>query len=191
MEWMENMERRWTPARFFLSIALLFVLLLIYIIFAGSVHSISEIAPTVLNVRFRQVGRDVQDFHKLKGFFPTNLSEIQSAFERYATDYWDVYSHDGEQPFGYEIVGEASSEVCLLYTARVETPIGIVESASGEVAFRTTEAYSRLRESYLARESRGLSVWREAPLGEKLFFYFLLPHRAFENRFMVSRDNRR
>lgn len=181
------MEQRWTPARFLLSIALLFGLLVAYIIFAGSVHSVSEIAPTVLNERLHQVGTDVRDFHKWKGFFPTNLSELQSAFELHASNYWDVYSHDGAQPFGYEIVADASSEVCLLYTARVEAPIGIVESGSGEVAFRTTEAYSRLRGSYLARESRGLSVWSEAPLGEKLFFYFLLPHRAFENRFLVSR----
>ncbi|MCA9430646.1 MAG: hypothetical protein KC940_09085 [Candidatus Omnitrophica bacterium] len=172
--------------RLFLSIAVIVTILSGYVIFAGSTDSSAEFAPGVLNGRLRQLGVDLTDYYRNYREFPVSLDEIQNSFGRYPGDYWDIYSKDREQPIGYKVVREGSAETCLLYTARLKKPIGVVEVVSGTAEFRTTKEYESLRGNELSYESRGLRVWSEASAGEKMLYYILFPYRFLEYRFMQN-----
>ncbi len=182
------MEQRSTPTKLFIGVAVPLVLFSLYMIFAGGSDSRSEIAPTTLNWRLRQLGTDLMGYHSLFKEFPQDLLTIGKEFERLDIDYWDIYSKGSDQPFGYKIATDGTSEACFIYTARLDQPAAIVEVISGSAEFRVTKEFESLRLNELSYESRGIAIWSEASAGEKFGYYLFLPHRLFEWHFTVNRN---
>ncbi len=156
---------------------------MVYTFLAGTTHSRTENSPGNLNWKLHQLGIDLVDYYTHYKIFPQDLEEIRTNFERTDYDYWDVYSKNSNEPFGYEIIVDGTSETCNLYTTRLEEAIGIVEVVSGTAEFKTTDAYKDLWRDYLANETKGIAVWSGASMGEKCFHYLFLPHRLLEHWF--------
>lgn len=143
--------------------------LLIILCVAGMVDSKSSVLPFALGERLWEISDAIAVYYKVYGHFPVRLEDLKEIdYNLSGAD--DPYS-PRHSMFGYQVIGDSTSEHCLIFTARLSAPAVVFEGTS--TTHKCTYAYTPEFESLrpvLYLESRNQRLWPGASPPEYVLF---------------------